>query len=289
MAVGALIGGTISGATYAIMAGKDFTWKDFGKSFAYGAIGGAVSGGFGAAFAGTSLANSMATNILTTTASYSASAAIMGDPITLNGMIGATVGGMVGGLIPGYQAVDGGSLVNIGAEIGYNSLRGAFSGGIGGGVASVLSGEDFGKGFLNGAKWGVAGEVAQTGLQIIAFGNAIKPTDKNTVKALEEMEKDFTSVSKGIGSYGPVYRSGGLWSVFAPNTDIVMGRNIVMSQEDQALYVHETAHYYQQNEMGWANFQGRGAYEQWFVSRPYTTPGNIEFAARQLFEKTYGR
>jgi len=109
-----------------------------------------------------------------------------------------------------------------------------------------------------------------------------------TIEALDEAEKDLSSVGYGIGSYRPIYRSGGLWSAFAPDYDITIGRNIAMSYETQKAYLHETAHFYQQIYEGSGRFYSRGMVEQWFMANPYRATGTQEHAA-DLFYYVYRR
>lgn len=293
MAIGGVIGGGVSGMTYAIMARGDFSWGDFGRAFAYGAVGGAVSGGFGYAFAGTSLANSLAGNILSTAASYSASAAIMGDPITLNAMIGATAGGILGGFLPDYQAIDGGSVENILAEAAYSTAKGSFSGGVGGGISSLLSGRDFRRGYLTGASWGAAGGFAQSIGLIGILGPGKVPDAEKDAEAIFDisaMNADMATVGYGAGAYGPIYRSGGLLDLFT-DRGFAFGRNLFVPETEgkdikingewfnyrRYTYVHETAHFYQQVVFGWPVLTANSLFYG-----NYSRPGNAEWGANQL-------
>ena len=138
--------------------------------------------------------------------------------------------------------------------------------------------------------------VAQTGLQIAAFGYAIKPDperNKAAIKAINQMESEMSTVGNGSGLYGPAYRSGGLWGLFT-NRGIALGRNLVIPEKDNIEYqnytfVHETAHYYQQIYSGYTTVLSSGMYEQWFMSNPYSTPGTQEWIADQLYLLYYYR
>jgi RHS repeat-associated protein len=79
---GALISSVMSGATYALMSGDNFTWDEFGKSLTYGAISGAISGGAGGLIQGVGLSSAITNNIgysmISNAASYSATTSFSG-------------------------------------------------------------------------------------------------------------------------------------------------------------------------------------------------------------------
>jgi len=233
--------------------------------------------------------------MLSNTASYAASTGLTGGDISWQGMVGSLTGGAIGGTIPGFSGVEGGALKNITSELVYNSARGALSGGIGGAITAGLSGGNIGDGFLQGAKYGAASSAVQTGLTQLALGHAIKPDSKrngNAVRALNEIESDMRSSGNGkhIGAYKPIYRSGGLWGQIMGGRGIAVGRNLVVPRNsdyryEDYTYFHETVHYYQQIEMGYANYLGRiFFYEQMFYGwnqSCYYKPGFMEWGANQ--------
>jgi hypothetical protein len=299
MAYGAIAGAAVSGGTYALMAGDEFTWDTFSEAALSGAIGGAVSGGFGAA--GTMLGsqgNNMAYGILSNTTSYAVSSAIKGEDISVNGLIGSTVGGAIGGTIPGFSGVEGGALKNITSELIYNSAKGALAGGLGGAINAAISGYDIRDGFIQGAQYGAASSFVQTGLTQIALGHAIKPKTKrnsNAIRALNEIEADAKASGNNehIGNYKPVYRSGGLWGFVMGGRGGAIGRNLVVPKNSSSDYenytfVHETAHYYQQIQMGFSNFLGRVFFFEQLLygwdQSCYTKPGFMEWGADSLSE-----
>ena len=61
--VGAVVGGTVSGITYAFTADVNMTWGDFGGGLAAGWLGGATAGGLGGAYSGGFLGDFVANTI----------------------------------------------------------------------------------------------------------------------------------------------------------------------------------------------------------------------------------
>jgi hypothetical protein len=85
----------------------------------------------------------------------------------------------------------------------------------------------------------------------------------------------------GIGSYGPVYRSGGVvgWVVRVLNPEvggIAMGRNLLIMAREHNVFKHETAHYYQQLLLSPTTWAARIIPEQF-------RPGPLEWGA-SMFE-----
>jgi len=123
---------------------------------------------------------------------------------------------------------------------------------------------------------------------MLAFGHAIQPDPKANaaaIKAINSMEKDFSLVGDGAGDYGPVYRSGGVYSLFT-DRGIALGRNLLVQDRRDETFIHETAHFYQQNNYGVGTFLRKGLVEQYMNSfqgvRVYSLPGYQEWAAEQL-------
>jgi RHS repeat-associated protein len=242
--IGAAIGALVSGSTYSLFAGDDWTWEGFGKAVGLGAL----SGG---------------------------------------------VGGAIGGSLPGFRGTEGGAFKNITSELIDGTAKGALMGGIGGGVGSLIDGRGFGSGFKRGFIGGAQSGFTTSALTIAAFGTAIKPDpveNKDAITAINNMERDFSLVGDGGGDYVPVYRSGGAWSLFT-NRGIAMGRNLVIPKNSRGkrtdeTFIHETAHFYQQNNYGVGTFLRKGLVEQYLHSfqgvSVYNLPGYQEWAAEQL-------
>jgi len=296
--VGAAIGAAVSGVTYSVIAGERWTWQGFSRALGMGALGGALSGGIGAFGAG--LGTNMAFGVLGNTAGYAATTAVFGGDLTWQGLVGATAGGLIAGSISGFQGVKGGAFKNIGAEILHSAGRGSIGGGVGGVVTNILSGKNPIEGFIRGAKYRAISGAVYAGLQIAAFGYAIQPDQEENARAIEalnRMENEMRLVGIGMGKYKPVYRSGGIWSMFT-DRGIALGRNLVIPKSrlfgirTDYTFIHETVHYYQQLYSGYASFLGRGMWEQWVLQgilgqKVYTTPGYQEWIANQLFNLYY--
>jgi len=67
-----------------------------------------------------------------------------------------------------------------------------------------------------------------------------------------------------LDGHEPVYRTGGLFNLIEKG-GITLGRSLFTPRKAQiyktSLHVHERVHYYQQQELGWAKFYARTAYE----------------------------
>jgi hypothetical protein len=131
----------------------------------------------------------------------------------------------------------------------------------------------FEAGFKRGAIRGAAFGAIAAGVKIISFGYAMRaPADKDI---------EMANRAYGIGSYGPVYRSGGVvgWIVrlFNPKVEgIAMGRNLLIMVREHNVFKHETAHYYQQLLLSPTTWAARIIPEQF-------RPGPLEWGA-SMFE-----
>ncbi len=254
-AIGALTSGAVYSAVSLATTGH-WTWGGFGQAAIMGAIGGGVSGAF--SMMGTALGQNVAFNMLGHMAGYSATTIAQGGHVTGGALAASFIGAVVGGAIPGFQGVEGGAVENIGAELIHGTITGAISGTITGGLTAAFEGGNIAQGMMQGFKTGAIAGATVSGLQIAAFGSAIQPSCR-AAKAINALETDMAMVGKGVGAYGPVYRSGGIYSWFT-NRGIALGRNLVVQDGSSDTFVHETVHYYQQTQMGYASFLELGAY-----------------------------
>lgn len=273
MAYGAIIGAGVSAAVYSAsvaVSGQKWNWGAFGRSAAFGAVGGAIGGGLGAlgGLLG-SFGQSLGYSILSNVASNSATTLAFGGDVTVGGLMGMTVGGIIGAGIGNFNGTSGGVFENIGAELAFGATKGGITGGIGGLIGAAIDGENPVKGFLNGAKYGVISGGTLAGLNILTMGASYIP---------DEEYGDF-------GRDKPVYRRGNfLWPKSA---GIALGRNLVTrftgeKRYDRYLAAHETGHFQQQREMGFANFYARtiGEYFKYGQIKTYDTIGTLEFGAQ---------
>ncbi|MBI2417890.1 MAG: hypothetical protein HYV28_08305 [Ignavibacteriales bacterium] len=241
---------------------------------------------------GGSLANNMAYNVLTKSVTYAATTAASGESMTMKGALGMIAGGVVGGLLPGYSAKTDGSFGNILRETVHESFRGAVSGGITGAVTAGLSGQNIFEGMVSGMGQGVKHGAIEAATMISIFGSATTPS-KDVAKRLKKMDDDFSAVGNGMGNYKPIYRSGGILNVLqnaiSYTRGFAFGRNLYVPGADNPayenyVYLNETAHFYQNSAVGWAEVFSDALRVQLSMGMGcYYTPGNVEWAADQLF------
>jgi hypothetical protein len=214
----------------------------------------------------------MAFGIMGNITAYSVTTMVTGGEITAAGMIGAIVGGVVAGILPGFQTSVRNPILSIGAEISYGAIRGAIAGGIGGGIASMLQGGDFARGFIQGVERGAVFGAIAAGVKIVLLGPASPPPPE-----IEQANR-----ARGLGTYGPVYRSGGIvgWVLGKlGRPGIVLGRNIVVRVGSRRIWREETAHYFQQLKMSYSTFYGRMGVEYllYGIHGVYEVPGTLEW------------
>ena len=300
MAWGAVIGAATSAAIYTVQSAltgfQNWSWSNFGMSALMGGVGGALGGGLGAL--GSQLGTfgqSLGYNILSNVASNSATTMTFGGDISFGSLAGMVAGGFIGAKIGGFNGVKGGALKNAAAEIGFNAGKGAITGGVGGAIGATIDKKDVGNGFLQGAKNGAIAGATVAGLNILSMGATYKP-------------------NRSYGDFGksePVYRRGTwLTQALFKGQGITIGRNLVINRLDerntyidtekgwlfdtsklnQNLEAHETGHYVQQMEMGFANFYGKivSEYLKYGFKNSYCTPGSLEWNAEEYAIKQVG-
>jgi RHS repeat-associated protein len=290
MAYGALIGAGTSAAMYATttaISGAEWDWNAFGRATAFGAVGGALGGGLGALGGQLgSIGQSLGYNVLSNVASNSATTLAFGGDVTAGGAIGMVAAGMLGAGIGGFNGVKGSALKNIGAELGFRTLKGGFLGAYGGALGASIDGRDVEKSMLLGAKYGAISGATSAGLNIAIMGAAYKPN------------RTYGNFENGK----PVYRRGTfLTKALFSGSGAAFGRNLVVNKlnenyrykdpdtgweidvnkYNQMVEAHETGHFQQQEAMGFANFYGKVIYEYIKYGRldSYCTPGTLEWDA----------
>ncbi|MBX9784093.1 MAG: FG-GAP-like repeat-containing protein [Chitinophagaceae bacterium] len=243
-----------------------------------GALGGALGGTFSllgnsiGAF-GQSLSYSMMQNV----ASQIAVDIAFGNRVTFGSVAGAALGGLLDGSIPEFKGIPfkkynfGAGVANAAAELAINSARGAFVGGF----SSVVGGGSF----EEGARSGAMSRFIRTSINLAVLGPAIRPTGDIKL-ALNKMEKDLDI--KLTGPYGPTYRVGGIWG-----RGLTVGRSAMISNgqwerdiNDVGTWVHESFHYYQQLQQGWARMFANGVNEQFFINSRYVDVYDIKYMDR---------
>jgi RHS repeat-associated protein len=281
-----IIGTFTAGATYSAIAAinGNWNWSDFGKSIAMGAVGGAIGGAV--AQVGISIgasAQSLALNIISNVSSQIGTNLVFGNNITPGLVIGSIIGGLVANSFGNFNGVRGGTLANVGAEIGFNAIKYGVSGGASGGLGAMMDGGDIKTGFINGAKNGAIGGSAMAGLNILSMGPTYIPDRKYG----------------NFGGYQPVYRSGTFLTraIFGEGAGITLGRNLVthlakpggtldgigidIDDFNQYLRAHETGHYAQEISMGFGKMYQTvlSQYFEYGQLQTYQTPGTLEYEA----------
>jgi len=284
---------------------------DFWKGVASGALTGGIGGGI-SAVAGKA-ANGAAYGLLSHAGASAGSAAIMGEDISLKGMVASTLGGLAAGKITGsYNAKFKNGFANMAHESAHMAAGGLISGGVSTMASNVLDGRPLGENLGRGAAYGAASGFA-SGLWKSALIGAprLGPSNEVTAKRLEAGKFAF-----GVDS-DPVYRSGGLWGLLAsggvlPRGYAGFGRDILINESDKLgyyneyLWIHETTHFWQYESDGYANTLGELTGEQldahvfdpmWrsLVSRlgyiprapynPYTHVGTREWEADYIYNR----
>jgi RHS repeat-associated protein len=234
-AYGAFMGALGSSVVYTgtALASGNFDFGELGRAAALGAVGGAISGGIGSLFSNAGIGlgaagQNMARNALVNSVGNIGASLALGEDFDLTSTLTSLGVGLYTGVIPNFSGVKGGAFKNIIAEMGYNSARGAMTGGLSGGINSALNFGDFAEGFARGAKTGAIGHAVQTGFMISVFGYATEPPDraltykkkvdyssgntkfvwKNPKQVLARMEEEYASKGIGHGKYKPIFRKG---------------------------------------------------------------------------------
>lgn len=309
-AIGAAIGGTVSAVNCSganeVSCGRAVAQGTL-KGAAVGAISGAISGGVAAvassisgttsvaaeggamiASAGAETANAasysyaifnnMFWSTVESSLQYAATGWMNDGGYSWSGFGGAALGGFLGGVIPGYQAVPGGSMVNIFSETAYSAARGGVLGYVGGGLGEVLrTGSWNNEAAISGAGYGVLGGVISSTVKIGLLGYAVPKS--NFQKEIEaNYAKEHNLI---IGPYGSVNRRGGLLDVVG----VSIGRNNVSNPEEKRMLTaptHEGIHYLQQVKDGTLPFYLRVAQEYKFgtdMKSAYTKVGTYDYEA----------
>ena len=284
--IAAAIGAATSSAVYTVTALSNNNWNlgGFATSFAFGAVSGAIGGTI--AQVGISLgasAQSIGLNIISNTGAQIGTNAAFGNHITWGMVAGGVIGGFVSSGFGNFSGVEGGSLANIGAEIGFNALKYGTAGAISGGIAAAIDDADLRQGAINGAVYGAIGGATVAGLNILTMGPAYKPAEKFG---------DF-------GRYNPVYRKGTFLtrSIFGEGSGVTLGRNLVthlakpggyvasfgidIDDFNRYLQAHETGHYFQEINLGFGRMYMKTLqdYFKYGLRSVYGTAGTLEYAA----------
>lgn len=209
--------------------------------------------------------------------------------------IGASIiGAVVGNKISGWKGVSGkgigGWIKNGMGEILHNSLKYGITGSISGGFNSLFRGENVWKGMRQGFENGIYNGAGQAVFMIGVFGSTYKPTDEQ-LKYVKELSK------KHKVSYENVkWRKGGLYQVLQPlwsqgyRREVVWGNNVVtFKSTDPHTFGHEFGHIIQVVQQGWANFQGKGIWEQLILGdKAYGKEGTNETESERWLQNIGG-
>ena len=208
--------------------------------------------------------NSLGYNILSQTTNTLITNAIFGQKTELSDIFGIVAGASMGSILPKYKALNAKPLVNTLAETGYNTVRGAATGAVRGGIDAIIHKD--------------ARYIYQD-----AIGGAISGGVKTLMNNLIFGAPFVRKESYGVDSY---HRSGGLASLLSLGAGLTMGNNCwIYNRNSMNVPNHEDYHVIQQGiiEEGWANFYARIVYEyiKYGFNGSYKTEGTLEYWADQ--------
>ncbi len=307
VAIGAYLGGSAINGNY-----NPFKW-DYGNWQTYAGIGigglaGFAGAGVGAAITGSAIAGGsgvigagaaggMIGGMAAGAISGAGMTAIRGGSLddVLGGMTTGMVMGGFGGALSGgvnaaigdFSGVSGGAFKNSMYELGHSALKGAATGLAGGAMMAAM--EQDASYLWKGAATGAALSTGMAGLRIGLMGSIIIPLGVKERFAADD-------AAYGIKSSYPVYRRGGLLTLFTPG--IALGRSMMVDsrfiEKDPGWYhetlAHERAHIYQQRIMGKFNFYKRVLYEYLinpgYSNNPYRNPNCLDYWANQYMYLT---
>ena len=232
----------------AMVAFTPMTWSSSGfwRAVGMGALGGALGGAsglVGSALGVANIGNSLGYNILSQTTSSVITNAVFGQKTDLNDVFGIVAGAAAASFLPTFKALKAKPVINTLAETGFNTVRGAASGVIRGGLDAIIH-KDARYIYTDAIGGAISGGV-KTLLNNAIFGAPYRTTS--------------------IEGAHSTYRTGGLAN-FINNKllakplgeGLTLGTNMYVRQgmNDIGTMNHEGYHVYQQMEMGWTGFYG---------------------------------
>lgn len=246
--VGAAIGAAFSAATYtAMVAFTPMTWSNSGfwRAVGMGALGGALGGASGlagSALGVTQAGNSLGYNILSQTTNTIITNSIFGQKTELSDLFGIVAGASIGSILPKYKALNAKPLVNTLAETGFNTVRGAATGVVRGGIDAIIH-KDARYIYQDAIGGAISGGV-KTLMNNLIFGAPFKPNPQYGVK----------------GSYRTGGLSNILMNLYKHGGGITLGEQMYVTDSDyEYLLNHELGHVKDQLEAkygGWAGMYG---------------------------------
>lgn len=270
---GALIGGAISGASYAVSVGiTGGTWngREFLKSIGIGAFAGALSAGMGQASAALGIsktaANTLGYKCFSQITNSIATNAVFGNSMDWSDVAGIAVSSFVATKLPDYKATGKSLFSNFIGETVHNTLAGATTGFVQGATKSLIKNDArfVFENTMGGAVSGFSRTVAH---------NALLGSPYYTNPAYDK--------SSGI------IRRGGLFGLFAnmikngQYMGITLGRNSYSVDGNLYTTAHESYHLSDIERMGWAAFYSRiiSEYIKYGYGKSYGQPGTLEYNA----------
>ncbi len=267
---GALIGGAISGASYAVsvaLTASKWNGGDFLKSIGMGAFAGALSAGMGQASVALGIskvtANTVGYKMFSQITNSIATNAVFGNNMDWSDVAGIAVSSFVATKLPYYKATGKGLFSNFIGETIHNTLAGATSGFVQGATKSLVK---------NDARYVLENTVggALSGFSRTVALNALLGSPYKTHPAYDK--------SSGI------IRKGGVFGLYAnsikngENMGITIGRNSYSVDGNLYTSAHESYHLSDIERMGWAVFYSRIIYEylRYGFHGSYKTEGTLE-------------
>ena len=229
---GALFGAVTSTLTYSVSAlvTSKWSWSSFWKTTLMGSVSGAIGGLFSC---GTGIfARSFEYGLLSTTTNSIVTNALFGGDFRLQDFAGIMTSATLLAGLPRFTARYSKPSVNGLAEAGYNSLRGALSGAVTGGMRAASSHNI--KHLWQGMAGGAASGFARSALMDIVFGFP--------------QNRDIFTQTPGREI---LYRTGGVGTFFFPESGhgLTLGYNLSVSDLNNTPSLeHEFGHYVQVND-----------------------------------------
>ncbi len=278
--VGALIGGAISGTSYAVsvaLTGSKWNGRDFLKSIGMGAFAGALSAGMGQVPAALGIsktvANSVGYKLFSQTTNSIVTNSVFDNSTDWSDVVGIAVSSLVAMKLPNYKATAKSAFSNFFGETVHNTLFGATTGFVQGAMKSLIK---------NDARYVFENTMggAISGLSRTVALNALLGSPYKTHPAYDK--------SSGI------IRRGGVFSLFANNIEdgqymgVTLGRNSYSVDGNLYTSAHESYHRSDIEMMGWAAFYERilSEYIRYGFEESYDHIGTLEYNAKIFGMKT---
>ncbi len=285
-ALGALIGGLTSGATYALMAGGSFRWDSMWESMKLSAASGAIGATLSVAGNIAGVANNIGYRVISEGASYAAALEIQGQEPTLRGFGSSLIASTALSELPSLDARSGSTFRNTVDDIAYSGFLGAAHGGLTHVTSNAMAGRDIFAGIDRSFSAGLAAGASRGIATTAVLGPIMSPN------RVQQAAIDYSKVSLDTDAE-PTLRlmKFGLLGLVPgmPRGFAGLGSNILVTggstDWDETIDIEEIFHFYQLEVDGFGYAGGKLAEEQignQFGADSYNTPGKYEWEASYM-------